>query len=128
VRDVHHVGQRQNFAQRGITVPEVVYQRSAGPEDPVGVMNDGLTEINVRNQSMARNLKGLFAGATGGGGVGGSSTIASSACTSRTTKSKKTIVVDPENFYENKPRVVKSIVIREIAPKKIDPNKKPVFK
>jgi Ca2+-binding EF-hand superfamily protein len=128
VRDVHHVGQRQNFAQRGITVPEVVYQRSAGPEDPVGVMNDGLIETNVRNQSMARNLKGLFAGATGGGGVGGSSTIASSACTSRTTKSKKTIVVDPENFYENKPRVVKSIVIREIAPKKIDPNKKPVFK
>lgn len=121
VRDVRLDGQRQSFTQRGITVPEVVYQRSVGPEDPVGVMNEGLTDTDTHNRSVAGSLKGLFAGA---GGI----TTVSSVCSSKPVKSNKTFVVDPTEFCENKPRVVKDIQIREIAPKKVDPNKRPVFK
>lgn len=126
VRDVRMGGQRQPSTQRGITVPEIVYQREADEADsnPVTVMDKDLTEEpNVHNKNVARNLKGLFQrGGRSYSSIGGTIT------TSATNKSKKTIIVDPTQFYENKPRKVKVITMRTVSPHKIDPNKKPCFR
>lgn len=127
VLDVRMGGQRQPSAQRGITVPEIIYQREHISDNPVADMDNDLTEKmtekSLQNNNMARNLKGLFMGG-GQSSIGGGRTIRSTA----TAKSKKTFVVDPSMFYENKRRVVQVIHIRAVSSKKIDSDKKPSFK
>ena len=123
VREVHLKGQRQPSAQRGITIPEVVYQCEVRFDNPVQYVDDDLTEKSIHQKNLSRNLKSFFMSSGRQSTIGNNSIVST-----KQLKSKKAIVVDPTKFCENRRKKVKVIQVRKLSPTKIDPMKQPCFK
>lgn len=109
VKDIR--SSKQIFPQRGITVPEIVYERSKPSTDVEVYLSDD-TDHAARNQNVAKSLKSIF------GNEGHSSYSVSlpfkSFTSKRPPKSDKAIFIDQRQFFENRPKKVRTIKVRSV--------------